>query len=195
MEYLGGDDILFLGQVFGIYSDMDALDYLTVVSLKYGDTSYDCNYLWPFNLHEAFVVARDAIIVSADYRRVCRWDGVSGNSVIWQAAMDIPAYVIGDAAGGVLAIAEDRMTAYPLGISDGVVKGGVRLPYEVVAKPASLGPYGFVIAGKGRLALLSWDLRVLSELEDGRIGEQSTLIPDYDSVIVFGKGFVAKIGL
>ena len=174
---------------------MEALDYLTVVSLRYGDTSYDCNYLWPFNLHEAVVVARDAIIVSADYRRLCRWDGVSGTTVTWQTAMDIPAYIVGGAEGGVLAIAEDRRTAKHMLLSDGTIKEGLSLPFEVVAKPASFGADGLAVAGDGVIALLSWDLKVLSEIRDDRIAEGITLIPDHDSLIIAGRGFVAKIGL
>lgn len=195
MEYLGGDDVLFLGQVFGIYSDMEALDYLTIVSLKYGDTSYDCNYLWPFNLYEAAVVARDAIIVSADYRRVCRWDGVSGTTVMWQKMMDIPAYIVTGAKDSILAIAEDRRTAYTMLLSDGSVKESMSLPFEAVSRPASLGSLGFAVAGKGAVALLSWEMEILSELHDVRIEEGCTLIPDHDSLIMSGRGFVAKIGL
>ena len=181
--------------MYGIYGDMDALDYLTVVSVRYGDTSYDCNYLWPFNIYEALVVARDAIIVSADYRRVCRWDGVSGTTVIWQTMMDIPAYIIEGADGVVLAIAGDRKTAFPIMLSDGTLKEGLSLPFEAVARPESLGPEGVAVLGEGTLALLSWDLSVLAEIRDDRIGEGSTLITDDDVVIVVGRGFVAKIGL
>ncbi len=195
MEYLGGDDILFLGQVFGIYSDMEALDYLTVVSVKYGDTSYDCNYLWPFNLYEAVAVARDAIVVSADYRRVCRWNGVSGTTVDWQVSIDIPSYIVRRDEGSVLAVADDMRTAFPIMLSDGKVEAGSSLPFAIIARPASLGENGVAIAGQGVVALLSWDLLVLGEIRDDRIGQGSILIPDRDSVIVVGRGFVAKIEL
>lgn len=195
MEYLGGDDILFLGQVFGIYSDMEALDYLTVVSVKYGDTSFDCNYLWPINLYEAVVVARDAIVVSADYRRVCRWDGVSGTTVSWQVSTAIPSYMVKKDKDSVLAVADDMRTAFPIMLSDGTVKAGTTLPFDMIAKPASLGDNGVAIAGQGTVALLSWDLKVISEVRDDRIGQGSILIPDDDAVIVVGSGFVAKIKL
>lgn len=195
MEYLGGDDILFLGQVFGIYSDMDALDYLTVVSVKYGDTSFDCNYLWPFNLYEAVVVARDAIVVSADYRRVCRWNGVSGTTVSWQVSTAIPSYIVKKDKDSVLAVADDMRTAFPVMLSDGTVKAGATLPFDIIARPASIGVKGMAIAGQGAVALLSWDLEVISEVRDDRIGQGSILIPDDDAVIVVGSGFVAKIKL
>lgn len=195
MQYLGGDDILFLGQVFGIYSDMDALDYLTVVSVKHGDTSYDCNYLWPFNLYEALVVARDAIIVSADHKRICRWDGMSGTTVSWQRTSDVPAYIVEGHDGSVLAVAEDRKTAFPILLSDGTFKAAMSLPFEVAARPASMGADGLLAAGNGIIALLSWDMRVLSEVHDDRIGEGSVLIPDGDSVVITGRGIVAKVGL
>lgn len=190
--YLGGDDVLVLGQAFGIYSDEEPFDYLTVASLIYGTTSYDCNYLWPFNINYVVVEERTSIIVSAYYKRLVKWGGYSEFQIEWSKRMEDPEYLAYDDGAGIVFIEKDRTSAVKVSTADGGNELSAKLPFEVIAQPMSLEGGGLLLIGEGRLAVLGAGLEVTGQFDAPWLTAGAAAAFDGASAYVVSSGTIAK---
>lgn len=192
---MGGDDILVLGQVYGIFSDMEALDYLTVVSLEHGDTSNDCNYIWPFNITAVAVENRNSIIVSAYYRRLVKWNGISEFQVEWSKTMELPKYLAYDKLTGIFVVGQDGKSAASIATNTGDNERSVVLPFEVLIEPLSLEGNGLLIIGDGIAVVLGGKLSISGEFRASWIAEGAVASFDGSSVFVLSSGKLARLTL
>lgn len=195
LRYLGGDDILVFGQVFGIFSDMEPLDYLTIASLRHGDTNYDCNYIWPFDISAVEVVSRNRIAVACDYKRLVMWDGISGTSVLWSQTMDTPSYLAYDAACGLVAVEKDGIAMSVHSLEDGKKISGGKSKFKIAAEPLSLGGDGLLMIGEGNAAILREGLAQAAEYRAAWLdkGAMSLYTPGFAYVLSSGK--LAKLAI
>lgn len=183
-----------LGQVFGIFSDMEALDYLTVVSLEYGDTSNDCNYIWPFNITAVAIEHRNSIIVSAYYRRVVKWNGISEFEVEWSKTMDLPKYLAYDKLTGIVIIGQEGKSITAIATRNGESASSAVLPFEVLTEPLSLEGNGLLIIGDGIAAVLDGKLVISGEYRASWIVDGAIASFDGSSIFVLSSGKLARFG-
>jgi hypothetical protein len=182
------------GQVFGIFSDMDALDYLTVASLKYGDTSYDCNYLWPFNIALVSVASSDAIFVAADYNRIVKWDGRSGIDVIWSKNIELPLYMLADDKG-VFGVKKDKSTFYRLSTKDGSLLEQGTFPARIAASPVKLGQGRILVMLEGMFVVLDDKLDIVASFKADWLGDGALTIYEDGFLFILSGGVLAKLAL
>ena len=195
LRYLGGDDILVFGQVFGIFSDMEPLDYLTIASIKHGDTNYDCNYIWPFDISAVEVISRNRIAVACEYRRLVMWDGISGTSVLWSQTMDSPSYLAYDTACGLVTVEKDGITMSVYSLEDGKKTSGGKSKFKIAAEPLSLGGNGLLMIGEGSAAILKGELSQAAEYKATWLGKGAMSLYTPGFVYVLSSGKLVKLAI
>lgn len=192
LTYLGGDNLLVLGQVYGIYSDMEPLDYLSIASVKYGDTNYDCNHIWPFNITAIAVVSSNRIAAAADYKRLVMWDGVSGNSVLWSVTIEMPQYLAYDAECGLVLIEKGGSNIVSRAAKDGKVSASAPAPFKVLSQPVGTSGNGLFMTGDGIAAIIDKGLAVTAEYKASWIGKDALAISGGWYVFVSSSGRLAR---
>lgn len=183
------------GQVFGIFSDMEPLDYLTIASFKYGDTNYDCNYIWPFDISAVEVISRSRIAVACEYKRLVMWDGISGTSVLWSQTMDTPSYLAYDAACGLVVVEKDGITMSIHSLEEGKKISGGKSKFKIAAEPLSLGGNGLLIIGDGSAAILKEGLAQAAEYKAAWLGKGAMSLYTPGFVYVLSSGKLAKLAI
>lgn len=184
--------MLVLGQVYGIYSDMEPLDYLSIASIKYGDTNYDCNHIWPFNITAIAVVSPNRIAAAADYKRLVMWDGVSGNSVLWSVTIEMPSFLGYDPKCGLVLVEKGGVSLVGRATKDGKVTASAAAPFKVLSQPVGTGGNGLFIMGEGTAAVIDGKLAVTSEYKAPWIGKDSKALFDGWYVFVSSSGKLAR---
>ncbi|HNV34145.1 MAG TPA: hypothetical protein PKK63_01260 [Bacillota bacterium] len=192
LTYLGGDNILVLGQVYGIYSDMEPLDYLSIASVKYGDTNYDCNHIWPFNITAIAVVSPNRIAAAADYKRLVMWDGMSGNSVLWSVTTEMPAFLGYDSKCGLVLVEKGGSGLVGRAARDGKVTASAAAPFRILSQPVGTGGNGLFVTGDGIAAVLDGKLAVSSEYRASWISKDATAVFGGWYVFVSSSGKLAR---
>lgn len=182
-----------LGEVFGITSDMQPLDYLTVASLKDGDTLYDCNYVWPFDIHAALMISQRRIAVAADHKRLVMWDGRSPNSALWSKTMDIPVYLAYNEEEGVLAVMPGGKEALLIDAESGNTIRSGPLPFLTVAEPVGLDGGGFLLIGDGKAEIVDGKFKAIASIEADWLGKGALLVKQGRSVFVVSGATLGRI--
>lgn len=184
-----------LGQVYGIYSDMEALDYLTVVSLEHGDTSNDCNYIWPFNITAVAVENRNSIMVAAYYRRLVKWNGISEFQVEWSKTMDLPKYLAYDKLTGIVIVRADGKSVAAIATKTGENESSILLSFEVLSEPLNLEGRGLLLTGNGITIVVDGKLGISEEFSAPWIVEGAIASYDGSSIFLLSSGRLARLAL
>lgn len=193
VSYRRGDGLFVLGKVFGITSDMQPLDYLTVASLKDGDTLYDCNYVWPFDIHAVLMISERRIAVAANHRRLVMWDGRSPNSALWSKTMDIPVYLAYDGEEGMLAVMPGGKEALLIDVESGNTIRSGQLPFRLLVEPVGLDGGGFLLIGDGNAEIMDGKFKALSSIRADWLGKGALLAKEGRSVFVVSGGTLGRV--
>lgn len=153
---MGNGLVAIIGQT--IYDVMlpvhfDVVDYVNIIRLEDGETVAQFKQIEPFTIRHVVTIARDNILVSADYSGIVRWNGKDKFAYEWRIKMDPPLYLCKGTDGTAIAISKDGVSAIRFKSADGTLLLNSKLPAKATGEPVHFDGKYFIPTEAGMMVV------------------------------------------
>ena len=169
--------LLILGEVYELGSVMpvNGLDYINVVDTNDGYTERQFEMIKPLEINQVVKVNAEAVLVSAQYAGVVRWNTRDMYGEDWRYKSDVPLFMAVGHQGRAIIVSGDGRELELLDIDKGAVVSGSRLERTALGNPVYLAGR-FYVPVTGGVEVLDANLAKAGFIAvDGMVGASEIL--------------------
>lgn len=151
--------LLILGEVYELGSvlPLNGLDYINIVDTRDGYTDRQFETIKPLEISQVVKVNSEAVLVTAEYSGVVRWNTRDMYGEDWRFKMETPKYIAVGPSGRAVTVANDGLDLTLLDIEDGTLVLNAKLDSKAIGNPVFISGQ-FYIPVVGGVAVLDGSL-------------------------------------